>query len=129
MYSSSFNSVTGPGISNGDAAGLLKRLGIEETQLRRSVAHDEPRTVVRDAPALTAVTKRLRLLERREIVDEADLGSPRELNQGTLPVGDAFAEVLRIERLHLHDLARFELHLANARPAVEARPFVHHPSR
>ena len=27
-------------ISNGDAAGLLKRLGIEEPQLRRSVAHD-----------------------------------------------------------------------------------------
>ena len=114
------------GVADGDSPGLLERRGIEEAQLRRAVAHDQPRAVVRQAPALARVRKRLDLLEGADVVEERDLGSPRELKQRPLPVGDALAEVLRVERLHLQDLPGLDLHLPDARSAVQARPLVEH---
>ena len=69
------------GVADGDSPGLLERRGIEETQLRRAVAHDQPRAVVRQAPALAGVRKRLDLLEGADVVEERDFGLPRELKQ------------------------------------------------
>src|SRR5258708_6656015 len=112
-----------------DAAGLLERDGVDETQcaFRLAIAHDHARAVVRDPPALALVIEGLPLLERGDVVDEADLRLPCDLDQRAVPVGDALAEILRAERLALNDLARFQLDLPDARAPVEAGAFVEEP--
>src|SRR5207253_10206229 len=74
----------------------------------------------REAPAFAFVRKRATSLERREVVHEPDLGLPRELDERALPLGDAFAEVRRLQRLELDDLAGVDLHLAKAGASHEA---------
>ena len=96
----------------------LNDAGSRKRRDRRSVAHDQPRAVVREAPAFARVIERLRLLERRLVVDEADLRLPGELHDRVVPDGDPLAEILRVERLMLHHLARLELDLADPRLAV-----------
>ena len=81
---------------------------------------------MRQPPTLARIRKRLDLLERRQVVDEARLRLPRELDQGLAPDDDALAEVALVERRTLQDLAGLEAHLADGRLPVEARAFVQH---
>ena len=82
-YSSSLScSPGGPRGHDGDPAGLLQRRGIEEAQ-RTAVPSlmMSARAVVRQPPALAGVAERLRRLERLQVVDEADLRLPGELDE------------------------------------------------
>src|SRR5690606_12480942 len=52
---------------------------------------------------------------------EPDVRLPRQLNQPISPVDEALGEVLTGHVTTLHDLARFESHLSQARSPVQAR--------
>src|SRR5205809_1045978 len=67
---------------------------IEEAQRRGSVAHDQRRVVVREAPPFAAVVERPLRRERFAVVDEADVRLPRQLDQLRLPDGDPLTEIL-----------------------------------
>src|SRR6202008_4654950 len=78
----------------------------------------------RQAPAFALVGPRLGLLERLHVVDEADLGPPRDLDDRALPVGDPFAEAFLAEGLHLQRLSGLGLDPAKPRSPVEPGAFV-----
>ena len=81
---------------------------------------------MREAPAFAGVPERALLLEGLPVVDESDARLPRQLDDAVLPDGDPLAEVGRVERLHLQDLARREVDLADPRTAVQPGALVEH---
>src|SRR5690606_4182735 len=102
----------------------LERLGIEERNPLGSVAHDEPLAVRREPPALARVAERAGPLERRDVVDEADLVHPRQLIELAAEDRNALAEIKLAQRLiPLHVPAR-QRDAPNRRRAVLPGPFV-----
>ena len=109
-------------------ADLPQRLGIEQAQRAAvgAVAHDQARAVMREAPAFAGVAERALLLERLAVVDEPEARLPGQLDDAVLPDGDPLAEIRRVERLDLQDLAGREIDLADPRTAVQAGALVEH---
>ena len=84
-----------PSIGDRDTAAFLEGFRIEKTQVRRAVAHDQIRRIVRQSPALSRVGEHPPRLERRAVVDEGHVRLPGQLNQIVLPDGNPLAEMRR----------------------------------
>ena len=67
------------------------------------------------------------LPEGREIVDEAHVGDPRELQQLAAPLRQSLAEQLTGEHVPLHDFPGLEANLAQCRPAELSRALEEEP--
>src|SRR5271165_4265399 len=106
------------------SAGFLKRLGIEESKLRSSVAHDDLRAIARQSPPLTLVLELSLQLEGGKVEDEADVGLPRQTDEVSLPVDDAFAEILGRNVELLHHLPGGDADLPNGRMSLKAGTLV-----
>src|ERR1700722_4714969 len=83
-------------------SGFMQRLGIQESQLRRAVAHDELLPVLGQRPTLALVMEFPLHLEAREVVDETHLSLPGEADEVVAPIDDALTEILRrnVDLLH-----------------------------
>ena len=79
---------------------------------------------MREAPSFSCKTEALLRRERRAVVNEGDVRAPRQLDEVRSPDRDPFTEVLRRHLAPLRNLAGFELHFADRRPAVQAGAFV-----
>ncbi len=106
------------GVGDVEHAADCERHRIEETQPRGAVAHDERGAVVGEAPALAGVGELTGQAEP-EIVDEALLRLPRELNDPALEDREALGEVRARHAPPRQDAAGLEVDPPHARPAVE----------
>src|SRR3546814_7100471 len=82
-------------IGHGDAPDFAKVRWIDDSQLRRAVAHDDVPAVLRHAPAFALVAKAAR---EREIIPtpaKAHAVLPCKTENFVLPRHDSFAEILR----------------------------------
>ena len=97
-----------------DPTGLLERVGIEDADHRRAVAHVEPLAVAGERPAFAGIGEARLWLQRGEVVDETHVVLPAELDQPVLPHRDAFAVGRPGRGRLLQHLAGREVHLAHA---------------
>ena len=107
-----------------DPVGFVQRLGIQESQLRCAVAHDELLPVLGQRPALALIVEFTLYLEAREVVDETHVRLPGEADEAAVPIDDAFAEVLRGHVDLLHHRSGVDAHLADGRVLFQARALV-----
>src|SRR5262249_32151013 len=106
------------GVGDVEHAADCERHRIEEPQPRRAVAHASRGADVGEAPALAGVGELTGKAEP-EIVDEALLRLPRELNDSALEDREALGEVLARHAPARQDAASLEVDPPHARPAVE----------
>jgi hypothetical protein len=112
-----------------EPAQLGESLGIQESQFRGAVAHDEPMIVMSEAPSFAQVLKSRPWLERRDVAGHADVFSVvgkwkqvpyrrtappswSQLDQPAAPLGQASAEVAGIHGALLNDLTGLQANLS-----------------
>src|SRR5579863_6568451 len=111
-------------VLDGQAADLLERKRIEESQGRRAIAENERLAVLGKAPSFSGVREGVQQAECESVIDQGYVGLPGELDQGASPGGEAFAKVLWIDGLVLKDAAGFEVDHAQRGLAVDPGAFV-----
>src|SRR5687767_6525906 len=105
-------------VGNGDTPDFTKRVGVEEAQSLCTVAADESFWISGQTPTFAAVAQRPTRREACQIVDEPNIGSPRQFHELAVPFLQPFDKIPTIETVLLHDLAGFELNLSQGRSTV-----------
>src|SRR5262249_24158949 len=80
--------------------------------------------VVGQPPSFTGIAEVADELERIQVVHEAGLGLPCQLEQLSRGDGDPFSEIPGWDLQFLNHLSRFELHLPDGRVTNLARAFI-----
>src|SRR4051794_32889395 len=110
-----------------DAANLLERCGIEESQRGRAIAENERLSVLGKSPALPGIGEGAQKAKAEAIVDQRYVRFPRELHKGAAPGGESLPEVLAVDRLLLEYSAGLEIEHAQGRLAVDPGALVNMP--
>ena len=100
-------------ITNHDAPRLAKRVRVEKLQIFGPVAQNERLQIMGKAPALAGVIEGSPRREAHKVVDECEVGLPRQLNELPVPLREALGEVCGVNPSLLDDLTRFQLHFSN----------------
>src|SRR5687768_10927976 len=80
-------------VGHGHASDFTKRVGLEKAQSLGAVAENESFPVSSQAPPFAAVTERPTGRKACEVVDERNIGLPRELHELAVPLLQAFGEI------------------------------------
>src|SRR5579871_430901 len=112
-------------VGHGHPAHFAQRLGVPKPQLRRAVTHNDALSILREAPSFSGIHELAFGSETGQIVDEAQLVFPGQLQQAIFPVNDAFAEILLRNLPFFEHFAGFELHLADRGFSPQAGALVH----
>ena len=111
-------------VADAQAADLGERVGVPEAQRVRAVAHDQPLAVVGQSPTLTGVREFLLFREGLPVVDEADAGLIRELDDAVADHGDALAEIAAVQGDLLERSPGAQIHPTQRRLPMQAGAFV-----
>src|SRR5947209_4783327 len=87
-------------------------LRVPVAQIRRTIAHDQVGSVVRQTPALPLILEIAQFAETELVVHETDAGLPCDLDQVVSPIGDTFSEKFLGQRYVLQNFAGLQLNLA-----------------
>ena len=117
MYSSSFKSRNvNLMVGDFDSPDFTKCVPVEEPQLIAAVAQDERLMISGQTPAFTRIAERSARREAREVVDERNIGTPRQLHQLAVPPRQPLSEICAVETVLLDHIAGFELDLSQRGP-------------
>src|SRR6056297_168645 len=81
---------------------------IEEKQLSGAVTHDQTIFKARKSPSFTRITEDLKRFKGCQVVDNPFFPFPCELDQGVVPIGQTFTEVVVIEVSLLKNFPRLK---------------------
>jgi hypothetical protein len=113
-----------PGVRYLKVSRFFKRQGIEESQLRASVAEDEALPVISQPPALRDEVESVHLPERFYVVDESFSLEPGQLDEPGSDGRQPLPEIDGQEPMDLQDAARFKIYFSQARKPIPARALV-----
>src|SRR5687768_12381689 len=95
-------------VDDGDALDFTKSVWVEKAQLLGAVAENESLSISSQTPALARIPECSTRREAREVVDERNIGPPRELHELAVPFRQPFSKVRPVKVMLLYDLAGFE---------------------
>jgi hypothetical protein len=95
---------------------FLEGFGIEESQVRAPIAHDEIFSIIGQPPPLRCVSKLTYPQESLPVVDESNPCRPGELDEAVLPCRQSFRKIAVGKGLIPEYFSRLEFHLSETGP-------------
>ena len=114
-------------VGDGDTSDFTKRIRVEKPQLLGAIAEDEPLAILGQTPAFARIPERSTWREGREVVDECNVGLPRQLHELPVPFGQALGKMRAGNTVLLNDLAGFKPDFSQSRLALESSAFEEEP--
>lgn len=110
-----------------DTSLLRQRYAVENSDLGRSVTHENLVVVGSEAPPFTGIRELSNQMKVAEVVYESNVGSPCELDDSVPDESDTLSKKLWRQGNLLDDLTGFEANFAKRRMAIKSRTFVEEP--